>query len=177
MTETSNIPLVRASNGEVLPGKPSSQIVLSSALSNWRHLVLEEHHHRSCELAGFMYKQHVIVMNVGKPVALEFKTNGTFQRVTFDPTFIDVIPAYRPFFRRSMLDDDRSADVLYVALDPIFLQHTAEALDLDPDRVELVEQIRYSNPALRHIALAPTFPNRGRSAVSSSLQPVRPPAR
>jgi hypothetical protein len=44
--------------------------------------------------------------------------------------------------------------VLYVALDPVFVSQTAEALEVYPDRVELVEHQRPTDPALWHIALA-----------------------
>jgi AraC family transcriptional regulator len=45
-------------------------------------------------------------------------------------------------------------NVLFLALDPVFVSRIAEGLELDSDRIELVEQRRSTDPALRHIALA-----------------------
>jgi AraC family transcriptional regulator len=47
--------------------------------------------------------------------------------------------------------------VLYVALDPVFVGETAEALDVYPDRVEVVEQQLDADPTLIHIASALRF--------------------
>jgi hypothetical protein len=43
MKPPSNIPISRATNGEVWSGNPLARVVLSSDRSNWRNLVVEEH--------------------------------------------------------------------------------------------------------------------------------------
>jgi AraC family transcriptional regulator len=154
MKQLSKIPLVRTNNSEVLSGNPFSSVVLSSACTNWHSLLVEEHCFASHELGDLMYIQHVVSVNVGGPITGEFKKGGRFQRISKAKGAISLSPSYHPFFRRSKIDENGSADVLFVALDPVFLSQTAEALEVYPDRVELVEHQRPTDPALWHIALA-----------------------
>lgn len=44
--------------------------------------------------------------------------------------------------------------MLYVALDPVFVSQTAQALEIYPDRVEVIEQHRETDPVFQSIALA-----------------------
>ncbi len=46
------------------------------------------------------------------------------------------------------------ANALLLALDPVFVRRIAEGLELNADRIELIEQRRVTDPTLRHIALA-----------------------
>ncbi len=46
------------------------------------------------------------------------------------------------------------ANVLYLALNPVFVSRVAEGLELDTDRIELTEQRGMTDPTLHHIALA-----------------------
>ena len=46
------------------------------------------------------------------------------------------------------------ANLLVVALNPVFVSRVAERLELDADRIELTGQRGITDPALRHIALA-----------------------
>ena len=135
MKQPSNIPLLQRTNGKVLPGDVFSSVVLSSARTNWRQFVVEEHHHRSRELADLMYIQHVVAVNVGRPINCEFKKDGRFQRIYWAKNAITLFPSQQPFFRRS-IDENGSADVLYVALDPVFVSQIAETLEIYPNRVE-----------------------------------------
>src|SRR6516162_10263505 len=130
--QLSKIPLKRTTGEEVLPGNTFSTVVLSSAGTNWQNVVVEEHHFRT----------------------REFKKNGHFQRIPMPKDAISLSPSQRPFFRRSIIADNASADVLFVALDPVFVSQTAASLEVYLDRVELVEQQRETDPAIRHIALA-----------------------
>jgi AraC family transcriptional regulator len=156
MNHLSNIPLVRATKGDVLPGNTFSSVVLSSAHTNWQNLVIEEHHFVNHELDGFMYIQHVVAVNLGPAIDCEFKKDGRFQHMSKARNTIYMCPSHRSFhvFRRPRIEENESADVLYLALDPVFLSQTAETLAVYPDRVELIEQQRSSDPALVHIALA-----------------------
>lgn len=154
--ETSNIPLLRADNGELLRGNTSSTIVLSSTSSNWRHLIVEEIRFESpYDLDGLMYLQHVIAINIGATITCEFKKSGRLQRMGKSKGTICLSPSHETFFRYCrVLEENGSAEVLCVALDPLFVSQTAEALEVYPDRIELVEQIRETDPVLQHIALA-----------------------
>lgn len=152
MKQLSKIPLVRSTKGEVLPGNPFANVVLSSACMNWPNLVLEEHHFPKHELDNVMYIQHVLAVNVGPLISCE--KNGRFQRMYKRTVYLT--PSHQPFhiYRGPNSDDVGPANVVYVALDPVFVNQTAEDLDVYPDRLELVEQRRETDPALRHIALA-----------------------
>jgi AraC family transcriptional regulator len=152
MKMLSRIPLIQSTTGEVLRGNPFANVVLSSACMNWPNLVLEEHHFPKHELDNVMYVQHVIAMNVGPTICCD-KT-GCFPLMTRRTVYLT--PSHQPFhiYRGPRSDSDGPADVLYVALDPIFVGQTAEELELYPDRVELVERRRETDPALRHIVMA-----------------------
>ena len=148
-----SIPLWRA-NGELLPGNAFSQVVLSSAGTKWNNVVVEQHDFLSIELADVMYKQHVFVINVGHPINCEFKKKGRFRRVLKERDAISFFPSRQPFFLRLKLDRDVFGAFIRLGLDPIFVSRIAEGLGLDSDRIELVEQRRETDLALRHIALA-----------------------
>ena len=45
-------------------------------------------------------------------------------------------------------------NVLFLALDPVFVRRVAEGLELDSDRIELIEKRRSTDPTLHHIAMA-----------------------
>ena len=149
----SNIPISRATNGEVWPGNPLARVVLSSARSNWRNLVVEEHCLPSSEWDNVMYLQHVIAVNVGRPLTYEYKKDGRFRRV-HKRSQICLFPCHHPFFARIKNDKGGPVDTLFVALDPVFVGQTAAEMGVYPDRVELVEQRAATDSTLRHIAMA-----------------------
>jgi hypothetical protein len=74
VSQLSKISLVRTTGGEAEPANLPSSLVLSSACTNWRHLVVEEHCFQShYDLDGLMYLQHVTAINIGRPITCEFK--------------------------------------------------------------------------------------------------------
>jgi AraC family transcriptional regulator len=158
MKQLSKIPLVRTANGEVLPGNPFSSVVLSSDRTSWRNVVVEQRHFFSAECEenddDLMYTQHVIMVNLGPPITGEYRKGGNFQRVTKSKGTISLFPSHDPFFRRFRKAENGTADVLYVALDSVFVTRTAADLEVYPDDVELVTQRRSTDPALRHIVMA-----------------------
>jgi len=154
--QQSKIPLLRSTNGEVLSGNPFSTVVLSSASATWNHLVVEEHRFTKHELDDLMYIQHVVAVNLGRPIDCEYRNAGHFQPMTKGTGTIYLSPSHKPFHvsRSPKTDANGSADVLYVALDSVFVSQIGEGLEIYPDRLELVEQQRSADPALLHIALA-----------------------
>jgi hypothetical protein len=46
------------------------------------------------------------------------------------------------------------ANLLFLALNPVFVSSAAEGLEFDADRIELTEQRGSTDPTLHHIALA-----------------------
>jgi AraC family transcriptional regulator len=147
------IPFLRT-NGELLPLDTPSRVVLSSAGTKWNDVVVEQHHFPSNELADVMFKQHVIVINMGHSTTWEFKNEGRFRRFFKARGAISFFPSHRPFSGYLKVERGAFADMLFLALDPVFVSRAAVGLELDSDRIELVEQRRETDLALRHIALA-----------------------
>jgi AraC family transcriptional regulator len=147
------IPLWRT-NGERLPGNALSRVVLSSLGTKWNDVVVEQHHVRSSEVADVMFKRHVISINIGHSTTGERKKEGRFQCDFRARGAISFLPSDQPFSGWMKVERGVFANVLLLALDPAFMSRVAEGLELDSDRIELVEQRRATDPTLRHIALA-----------------------
>ncbi len=148
-----SIPLWRA-NGELLPGNVRSRVVLSSVGTKWNDVVVEQHLFPSSELADVMYKRHVIFTNIGRSITGELKKEGRFQRFFKAKGAISFFPSHQPFSGSLKAERGMFADVLFLALDPAFIHRTAVGLELDSNRIELVEQRRCTDPTLHHIAMA-----------------------
>src|SRR5258708_32984496 len=99
MKYSHGIPLWRT-NGKLLPGNALSRVVLSSAGTRWNDVVVEQRHSPCRELADVMYKQHVIVINVGYAMTWEYKKEGRLQRVFNARRAISVLPSAQPLLNR-----------------------------------------------------------------------------
>jgi AraC family transcriptional regulator len=141
-------------NGELLPGNASSRVVLSSVGTKWNDVVVEQNHFPSSELADVMFKRHVIAINIGHSLTNEFKIRGRFQRVFKPRGAINFFPSDQPFFLRLKVERSVFANILFLALDPVFVSRVAEGLELDADRIELIEKRGGSDPTLQYIAMA-----------------------
>ena len=153
MKYPNGVPLWRT-NEELFPGDSPSRVVLSSVGTKWNDIVLEQRHVPSSERADVMNKRHVIAINVGPSITWEFKKEGRFQRVFKGRGAISFFPSDQPFSGRLNVKTGVFADVLYLALNPVFISRVAEGLELDADRIELIEQRRSTDPTLHHIAMA-----------------------
>ncbi len=147
------IPLWRT-NGEILSGDAPSRVVLSSVGTKWNDVVVEQRHIPSSEMPDLMYKQHVIAINVGNPITCEYKKEGQFRRSFKTRGAIFFHPSQRPFSGRLQLERGVFANVLFLALDPVFVSRVAEGLEFDADRIELIEQRRGTDATLHHLAMA-----------------------
>jgi AraC family transcriptional regulator len=145
---------LRATNDEILPGNPRAKVVLSSARTNWPNILVQEHRIPSLEWNGGTYTQHVVAVNVGRPVTSEVKKGRRYRRVRHKTGTISLFPSYQPNFARMRTDKTGFADALFVALDPVFVSQTAADLEVHPDRVELVEHRGVTDPVLLHIVMA-----------------------
>ncbi len=148
-----SVPLWRT-NEELLPGDIPSRVVLSSVSTRWNDVLLEQHRLPSSELADVTYKRHVIAINIGHSTTWEFKKDGRFRRFFKPRGAISFYPSHQPFSGRLKVTKGVFANVLFLALDPVFVSRVAERLELDSDGIELVEQRRSTDPTLHHIALA-----------------------
>jgi AraC family transcriptional regulator len=153
MKYTPSIPLWHA-NGEPLSGKAPCRIVLSSAGTKWNDVVVEQQHYPGNEMADVMFKRHVIIINVGNPNTWEFKKEGRLRSVLKARGAISFCPSHQPFSGWLKVQKGAFANGLFLALNPAFMSRTAVGLELDSDRIELVEQHQSTDPALRHIAMA-----------------------
>src|SRR5262249_54054015 len=149
----SNIPVLRAATGELVPADFIHRVVVSSARSNWHNLVVEELHVPKRELDEHMFVHHVVAVNVGPPVTFEVTKDGRGLYV-LETGATSFLPSHQPFFRRRKRDESGSAHVILVALDPGFVSQTAASLELDPHDVELIERRSGIDPILRHAAMA-----------------------
>lgn len=152
--QPSNITILRATNGEVLPGNPASRVVLSSLHTEWHNLLIEEHQIPSFEWNDVKHIQHVVGVNLGRPVTTEVMRGGRFRRIYHKTGTISLFPSHQPISSRMKVETKGSAEGLFIAIDPVFFNQTAAALEIDPDRVELVEQRGVTDPTLRHLAMA-----------------------
>ena len=148
-----SVPLWRT-NEELLPGHIPSRVVISSVSTRWNDVLLEQHRLPSSELADLTYQRHVVVINIGHSSTWEFKKEGQFRRFFKARGAISFFPSHQPFSGRLKVERGVFANFLFLTLDPVFVSRVAQGLELDADRIELVEQRRSTDPALRHIALA-----------------------
>src|SRR5258708_866071 len=148
-----SVPLWRT-NEELLPGDIPSRVVISSVSTRWNDVLLEQHRLPSSDLADLTYQRHVVVINIGHSSAWEFKKEGQFRRFFKARGAISFFPSHQPFSGRLKVERGVFANVLFLALDPVFVRRIAEGLELDSDRIELIEQRRSTDPSLHHIAMA-----------------------
>ena len=154
MKDPHSIPLWRT-NEDLLPGNVPSRVVLSSVGTRWNDILVEQHNVPNCELADVTYKrQHVVAINIGHSTTWETKKEGRFQRFFKARGAISFFPSDQPFCGRLKVERDMFADVLFLALDPVFISRVAEGLEFDTDRIELVRQVRSTDPTLHHIGMA-----------------------
>ena len=150
----SDIPVLRATDDEVLPGNPRSRVILSSAATNWRSLIVEEHHIPYLEWNGGKFVHHVVGVNLGKPVTSEVKTRRRFRRILDKTSSISLFPSHHSYFARMNPGKNGFAHALYVVTEPALVSEVAADLGVHPDTVELVGQHGVIDPALLHIAMA-----------------------
>jgi AraC family transcriptional regulator len=148
-----SFPLWRT-NGELLPGGAPSRLVLSSVGTKWNDVVVEQHHFPSSELADVMHKQHMIAINVGRCITWEFKKEGRLHHAFKARGAISYFPSHQPFSAWLKVEKGRFANFLFLTLDSVFVSRVAEEMEVDADRIELVEQRRGTDPTLHHIAMA-----------------------
>ena len=141
-------------NRELLSGNAPSRVVLSSVGTKWNDVAVEQHHFPSSELSGVVYKRHVIIINIGDSITWETKREGRFRRIYKPRGAITFWPSHQPFSGRLKVERGAFANILFLALDPVFISRVAEGLEFDTDRIELVRQGRITDPTLHHMGMA-----------------------
>ena len=137
------------------PGrKPVSDVMFSSASMNWPNLVVEEHHfsRREREINNKLVdRRHVISVSVAGRMTAEIAREG---RITKGKGGICLFPSGSLFPNRLLRAEGDTADVLFLGLDPEFVNRTAVAMNIYPDSVQLNEQRRERDTGLWHLAMA-----------------------
>ena len=150
----SEIARVTATGNDRLDPKPVSDVVFSSASMNWPNLVVEEHRFcsRGREINNKLVdRRHVISVSVAGRVTAEIATEG---RIIKGKGGICLFPSRPLFPNRVIRAEGDTADVLFVGLDPEFVNRTAVLMNIYPDSVQLNEQRREKDPGLWHLAMA-----------------------
>jgi AraC family transcriptional regulator len=116
---------------------------------------MEQLYFPNLELSDVMFRRHVVVITMNEqPIACEYRKQGRFRRFLKIKGSISIFPSHCPFSLRLDNGAQKSGISILLALDPIFLKQVATEVNLNPDRLELVEQRRQSDPALLHVARA-----------------------
>jgi AraC family transcriptional regulator len=153
MTGQHSLPLWHT-NEEFMPGNASSRVVLSSVGTRWNDILLEQRNVPNFELTDVTYKQHVVAINIGHSTTWEFKKGGRLRHFSKGRGAISFFSSHQPFSGRLKVERGLFANVLFLALDPVLVSRVAEGLDFDTDRIELVGQVRSTDPTLHHIGMA-----------------------
>jgi len=139
---------------QLLSSEALNQTVLYTTGLNSSPVVLERSRFVGSEFSDVMFKQHVFIIHIGRPVKLECHQSGRIRRFLKTPGMVAFFPSTRPIYTRLDADKSASSTDLLLALDPAFVTRTANKLEIDLDRVELVPQRRNGDPALHHMAMA-----------------------
>lgn len=133
----------------------------------WPNVVVEEHHfsRRGREINNKLVdRRHVISVTVAGRMAAEIATEG---RIIKGKGGICLFPSRPSFASRVLRAESETADVLFVGLDPEFVNRTAVLMNIYPDSVQLNEQRREKDPALWHLAMALRAASRSAQAVDA----------
>lgn len=154
MNGQSHIPYWGA-NEKPLSNEALNRTVLYSTGLNSTPVVLERNRFVGSEFSGVMFKQYVFILHIGRPITCEYEERGRLRRFLKSPGTVGFFPSGEPIYTTRLYTEKGAPSTdLLVALDPVFVSKSATKLELDLDRVELIQQRRKSDPALHHIALA-----------------------
>jgi AraC family transcriptional regulator len=153
MSLQSHIPYWDA-HGRLLPDEALNRTILYSTGLNSTPVVLERNRFVASELPEVMFKQHVFVVHTSRPITCEYKERGSLRQFFKTPGTVSFFPSGEHRFTRLHTGKGGSSTDLLLALDPLFVSKSATKLELDLDRIELIQQRRKGDPVLRHLALA-----------------------
>lgn len=133
---------------EVLPNAP----VLSSKQAAWNSILVEQYQHplkpRENELLPL--SNHWLTFNLGQSARLVQKRDGRTYEGLLRAGEHTVIPAGQPSYWRC----NGGIDILHIHLDTAFVAQTAEASNLDANRIEIVNCFSGFDSQIQHIALS-----------------------
>jgi AraC family transcriptional regulator len=68
--------------------------ILASDRANWKNIYFAHFQQPPCEVPEYVLSQHMICINVGKPVQLKQAVDGQFKTVYSVPGDLGIYPAY-----------------------------------------------------------------------------------
>lgn len=132
---------------EVLPEEP----VVSSKPRSWNGITAEYYHHHPNSLASPMLQEHLVTLNCGHPYKLIQRIDGRVHEGRVVKGNIILTPAGHP----TEWTWQNEVDVLHLRLTSAFVTKiAAEALEIDPDRVEIVHQFSIAAPMIEQLGRA-----------------------
>jgi AraC family transcriptional regulator len=137
-----------------LPDEALNRTVLYSTGLNSTPVVLERNRFVDSEFSDVMFKQHLFIVHTSRAITCEYKQRGSLRQFYKTPGTVSFFPSGEHVFTRLHTGKGAASTDLLLALDPVFVSKSATKLELDLDRIELIQQRRNGDPVLHHIALA-----------------------
>jgi AraC family transcriptional regulator len=129
----------------------SSQPLFSSQTQGWEQILVEEFHHPAGEGKLLYPNDHVICLSLApRPVRLLQIQGDKSYTGLYGKGDLSIAPAAAPFFAR-WDSDDRFLQMRITAR--FMAQVATEALEMNPDRLEVIPTFRTRDPQLETIAL------------------------
>lgn len=129
---------------------PLTDIVRSSGGRSWRGLDAAEIVHPADDFAVPALPRHVLVFNLGTPMAATETRTGHAGQLGNDGVMI--LPAGMP--RDWHLERCGEVRHLHLYLDPWLVAGVADEAELNPDRIEIREALGARDPHLEHLGLS-----------------------
>ncbi len=146
---SSQIHYADAENGERLQVVTPPSLVLSSAQSHWKGIIVEQLRLPPMDLPENFVPQHLLTLKLSPPSPLEWNGHGQYQSQCLLPGDVCLVPS--GVSRRLRWHDE--VEVLALALEPTLLASVAHET-ITPNRIELMESHGSSDPQVQHIGLA-----------------------
>jgi AraC family transcriptional regulator len=129
----------------------TSQPLFSSQTQGWEHILVEEFHHPVGEGKMLYPNEHVICLSLApRPMRLLQIQGDKSYTGLYGKGDLSIAPAAAPFFARW----DGEDRFLQMRIDSRFMAQVAtEALEIDPDRLEVIPTFRTRDPHLESIAM------------------------
>jgi AraC family transcriptional regulator len=125
--------------------------ILSSHNHGWDNILVEQYQHPAGEGRLQYRNEHVICLSLApRPVRLQHTQDGKTYAGLYGKGDFSITPAELPFFARWESDDR----FMQIRITSQFIQQVArEALDSNPDRIELLPEFRMRDLQLEAIAI------------------------
>jgi AraC family transcriptional regulator len=121
---------------------------------SWRHISAARVQRTVDEVLIPGGRQHLILVNIGRPFRLEERLDGRLHLTSGRPGDVAVIPAGLPTEFRRTARDPVDVQTFAMLLDPALLRALAERAGTDPAAIDLIGSLGGQEPAIERIAAA-----------------------